>query len=233
MSSETERLFKDNITKKANSALAKNLLDAICEGEGAVKNLLFGDSELELYSAHGAYQEGMHNHCEGLKTHRVTEKRICKCLYYRNGQYYDPNECHKCMYKHRLKIVGSYQIADYEVPAYYYGAGIGEIDLIISDGKTKFATEVKPYKGNSESLLRMIAEIMTYTMGYPEGQYHKAIAFFEGTSQAEEFFKVDANIKKILEKANITVFCFRKVNERTYEICRLKFSADQTKSAVT
>ena len=30
-----------------------------------------------------------------------------------------------------------------------------------------------------ETLLRMIAEIMTYTDGYEEGVYKKAIAFFE------------------------------------------------------
>lgn len=39
--------------------------------------------------------------------------------------------------------------------------GIGEIDLIITDGKMQYDTELKPYKGNDETLLRMIAEIIS------------------------------------------------------------------------
>lgn len=223
MSSSTKKLFKDRITKRDKAVLAQELLDAINQGNDAVKNLLFGGTELELYSDHGSYREGMHNHCEGLKTHKVTEKRICKCLFYRNGQYFDSDVCRKCTYKSRSRIVGDYQITDYEVPAYYYGTGIGEIDLVISDRETKYAVEVKPPKGNRETLLRMIAEIMTYTMGYPEGAYQKAIAFFEGTAQAEEFYSETPNgkIKEILQKADIAVFCLKWIDERTYEICKL------------
>ena len=93
--------------------------------------------------------------------------------------------------------------------------------LIISNGKTRYATELKSYKGNEEKLLRMIAEIMTYTIGYPTGKYVKAIAFFEGTKQAAEFEKAAPEIKELLTKANITVFRLEKTGEKAYQICRL------------
>lgn len=214
--------FKDNkITKKEYTILAKELLNAIDMGEDALKKLLIGCENPELYSSHGTYREGDHNQCDGIPGSRFTEKRFCKCLYYRNGKYHDPEKCRKCDYADRFDITGNYRITDYEVPAYFYGKGIGEIDLIISDGKTQYATELKPYKGNEETLLRMIAEIMTYTIGYPAGKYTKAIAFFEGTNQAAEFENAAPEIKELLEKANITVFRFEKAGEKAYKICRL------------
>mgnify|MGYP001028973273 FL=1 len=221
MPGEERILFKDKITKKEYTVLAKELLNAIEMGEDALKKVLIGCENPELYSSHGTYQEGGHNRCSRLKGNRITEKRFCKCLYYRNGKYHNPEECRECDFKDRFNIIGNYRITDYEVPAYFYGKGIGEIDLIISDGKTQYATELKPYEGNEETLLRMIAEIMTYTIGYPEGKYVKAIAFFQGTKQNDEFEKAAPEIKELLAKANITVFRFEKTGEKAYKICRL------------
>ena len=221
MPGEERILFKDKITKKEYTVLAKELLNAIEMGEDALKKVLIGCENPELYSSHGTYQEGGHNRCSRLKGNRITEKRFCKCLYYRNGKYHNPEECRECDFKDRFNIIGNYRITDYEVPAYFYGKGIGEIDLIISDGKTQYATELKPYEGNEETLLRMIAEIMTYTSGYPEGKYVKAIAFFQGTKQNDEFEKAAPEIKELLAKANITVFRFEKTGEKAYKICRL------------
>jgi hypothetical protein len=221
MPGEERILFKDKITKREYTVLAKELLNAIEMGEDALKKVLIGCENPELYSSHGTYQEGGHNRCSRLKGNRITEKRFCKCLYYRNGKYHNPEECRECDFKDRFNIIGNYRITDYEVPAYFYGKGIGEIDLIISDGKTQYATELKPYEGNEETLLRMIAEIMTYTIGYPEGKYVKAIAFFQGTKQNDEFEKAAPEIKELLAKANITVFRFEKTGEKAYKICRL------------
>ena len=221
MPGEERILFKDKITKREYTVLAKELLNAIEMGEDALKKVLIGCENPELYSSHGTYQEGGHNRCSRLKGNRITEKRFCKCLYYRNGKYHNPEECRECDFKDRFNIIGNYRITDYEVPAYFYGKGIGEIDLIISDGKTQYATELKPYEGNEETLLRMIAEIMTYTIGYPEGKYVKAIAFFQGTKQNDEFEKAAPEIKELLAKANITVFRFEKTGEKAYQICRL------------
>lgn len=221
---EEKKLFKDRINKKDRAALAKELTGAIEAGENALLLLLLGTTEPELYSEHGSYgkeKQSGHNNCGGLRKNTFTEKRLCKCLYYRNSEFHNLEECSKCDFQDRFDVVGDYQILDYEVPAYYYGKGIGEIDLIISDGKNTYATEVKPNKGNNETLLRMIAEIMTYTIGYPIGKYEKAIAFFEGTKQAEEFEDMTPEIAELLKKAGITVFCFKEEERKKYRICRL------------
>lgn len=221
-----EKLFKDRINKTNSAALAKELINAIEAEEDALMLLLLGTTKPELYSAHGSYGKdgkNQHDHCGGLKKESFTEKRLCKCLYYMNGQYHNPEECRKCDFPHeyRHSIIGDYSIVDYEVPAFYYGDGIGEIDLVISNGKALYATEVKPFKGNNETLLRMIAEIMTYTIGYSVGKYEKAIAFFEGTAQAAEFERLTPEIAELLQKAGITVFCFKEEEGKKYRICRL------------
>lgn len=216
-----KKLFKDRINKTDTAILAKELLDAMDAGENVLLKLLFGTAYPEAYSAHGSYKEGQHNRCGRMDKNTFTEKRLCKCLYYRNGKYHDPEECSKCAFQDRFDMIGDYVITDYEVPAYYYGKGIGAIDLIISDGKKRYATEVKPYKGNDETLLRMIGEIMTYTVGYPVGKYKKAIAFFENTKQEEEFENPAPEITELLQKANITIFCFQKEERKTFRICRL------------
>lgn len=216
---DISHLYKERITLSDYDALLQELSDAISGGQSALTELLFGTLTPDVYSEHGTYQLGLHNHCAGLTTDRVTEKRLCKCMYYKNSTY--SKRCEDCAYTARFDLVGEYKIKDYEVPAFYYGDGIGEIDLIISDGSSLYATEVKPYKGNNETLLRMIAEIMTYTLGYPEGTYKKAIAFFEGTPQETEYERKEPATQELLAKADITVFRFVKTGEKTYQICKL------------
>ena len=219
-------LFKDSITLTDYDVLIQELTAAVEAGTSALRKLLFGTESPDLYSNHGTYQPGQHNHCEGLDSERYTEKRLCKCMYYLNSTH--SKCCDKCEFRDCFEIVGDYQITDYEVPAYYYGDDIGEIDLIISNDDTHYATEVKPYKGNGETLLRMIAEIMTYIEGYPAGTYKKAIAFFEKnrddgkkTKQQEEYESADPALFALLKKADITVFRFEEVSEKAYRICKL------------
>ncbi len=220
------QLFKEWITLTDYDVLIKELSAAIDGGTPTLRKLLCGTETPDLYSNHGTYQPGQHNHCVGLNSERYTEKRLCKCMYYLNSRH--SKRCDKCAFQDCFEIVGDYQITDYEVPAYYYGDGIGEIDLIISKDNIYYATEVKPYKGNNETLLRMIAEIMTYTEGYPAGTYQKAIAFFEKnrddgkkTKQQEEYEAADPALFALLKKADITVFRFEEVSEKAYRICKL------------
>ena len=217
------KLFKDRVNKKNEAASARELIKAIDAGEDALRLFLLEMIKPEEYSSHGRYREGDHDYCGGLATDTYREKRLCKCMYYRNRELQKPEECGKCAFplRYRYDIIGAYKIADYEVPAYYYGKGIGRIDLVISDGEMRYATEVKPEKGNSETLLRMIAEIMTYTVGYPAGKYKRAIAFFEGTKQEKEFQNQMPEIRELLQKADITVFCMKKEDGDRYRICRL------------
>lgn len=222
------QLFKDRITLTNYEALIKELSAAIESGTDLVK-LLFGTEAPDLYSNHGTYQCGQHNRCAGLtfsKNRNYTEKRLCKCMYYLNSKH--SKRCDKCKFGDRFELVGDWRITDYEVPAFYYGDGIGEIDLIVSKDDVHYATEVKPYKGNHETLLRMIAEIVTYTEGYPAGTYKKAIAFFEKnrdngakTAQQKEYEAADPSLLDLLKKADITVFRFEEVSKKAYQICKL------------
>lgn len=223
------RLFKESITLTDYDVLINKLSAAIDAGTSTLTKLLFGTETPDLYSNHGTYQREQHHRCAGLtysEKRNFTEKRLCKCMYYLNSTH--SRRCDKCAFRDRFEIVGEYQITDYEVPAYYYGSGIGEIDLIISGDGVLYATEVKPYKGNNETLLRMITEIMTYTEGYPAGTYHKAIAFFEKnrddgkkTTQQEEYESANPILFALLKKVGITVFRFEEVNEKRYRICKL------------
>ena len=61
MPGEERILFKDKITKKEYTVLAKELLNAIEMGEDALKKVLIGCENPELYFSHGTYQEGGHN----------------------------------------------------------------------------------------------------------------------------------------------------------------------------
>lgn len=168
------------------------------------------------------------------------EKRVCKCLYYYNK---DPRNCDReqnknCDYllrKRRYRIQpGEYSIRDYEIPPYSGVTGVGEVDLILEGpGGTLYATEIKPPKDNSESLLRMIAEIVTYTLcGFKyedkkTGEHIKtkrAIAFFEGSDQAKEYdqHKDNEDLRALLKEAEISVFCFQEIEgEKAYRICKL------------
>ncbi|MCI9447759.1 MAG: MBL fold metallo-hydrolase [Lachnospiraceae bacterium] len=72
MTSEESILFKDKITRKDYTILVKKLLNAIDMGEGSLKKVLIGCGNPELYSSHGTYQKGGHNHCDG-STQYATE----------------------------------------------------------------------------------------------------------------------------------------------------------------
>ena len=220
---EKSVLFKDHITKSDYAALVAELTRAVEAGGDTLKSLLFGSVEPDLYSKHGSYQPGQHDRCGGLIGDSFTEKRLCKCLYYRNGKYHRPAECEKCDFQERFDLIGRYKIADYEVPAHYYAPGVGEIDLVLTDDEdgVPYAAEAKPDRGNDETLLRMVSEILTYTLGYPAEKYQKAIIFFEGTAQEAEYDRADPAMRALLKKAGITVFRFEKRDAHIYEICRL------------
>lgn len=219
------KLFKNRITKTDYNALIKELSDANDGDTSSLMKLLFCTEKPKEYP--GKYKHKQHEKCKGLENEVSKEKRLCKCMYYLNSNY--PKNCDRCSYQDRFKIIGDYRITDYEFPAYYSGKGIGNIDLIISKDDIHYATEVKPYKGNGETLLRMIAEIMTYTEGYPVTKYKKAIAFFEKdrgdkgekTKQQKEYETADPALLELLKTADITVFRFEEAGEKAYRICKL------------
>ena len=151
-------------------------------------------------------------------------------MFYHNA----PNvktECdYPCIYKNFYKIVDSkYSICDYEDPPFYEGDGIGEVDLVLTDGKKYYATEVKPHhkdgvKDNNETLLRMIAEILTYT--YDNPKYEKAIAFFNNTNQEREYNALEENslLKQIIKEASIHVFLIKHIKGERSEFTMNKLN---------
>jgi len=220
MSSQNKHLFKERITKSGQAELAAQLKSALTSDEQTLMKLLFGEALPKEYA--GTYQEGQHNKCDGFAkiTANPYEKRICKCLYYHNSKH--PKRCETCKDPYQFDIIGDYRIVDYEVPAFYDGPGIGEIDLVLSGDEKLYAVEVKPPKQKTpESLLRMIAEIITYTVGFPEGKYRRAIAFFEDSPQEIEYQNCTPELPDILQQAKITVFRFEKHGGNVYKICKL------------
>lgn len=232
------KLFKDQIKKtpaKYTASIRKLSAALDDKDPTALKKLLCATVCPEKYR--GNYQLGNHNQCLPFTDGKnLLEKRLCKCLYYFNNSY--PKNCAQCTFSDRFKIVGDYQIVDYEVPAYYGGEkSIGEIDLILRQGSVDYATEVKPYhKNNREPLLRMAAEILTYTLGYPPGKYQKAIAFFEknrddgtATAQQLEYQAGSPLLFDLFKKAGITVFRLEEAGPDAYRICKLPFTAGPAK----
>ncbi len=108
---------------------------------------------------------------------RVTEKRICRCWSYFNKA--DRNQdCSTCNFKFKKKNLGKYEIIDYEVPTEFAMEQLGGIDWLLKKDNRLIATEVKP-PNSSETIVRMIAEILTYTVGT---SYSPAICFFKTTT---------------------------------------------------
>ena len=192
-----------------------------------LKELLFGEVELCVKK-----HKPNRSKCAGFPDHRTNgkdaEKRIGRCLFYKNMKGI-VKSCENCVLKECYNIKkGTYTITNYEIPAYYTGSGIGEIDLIISDENFDYATEVKPHtkeskKDNPETLLRMIAEILTYTYDFEEGKYKKAIAFFENTPQYKEYQEKNPKIRELIKLADINVFLFKETKENhvEYEIIKM------------
>lgn len=223
----SEKLFKDRTGDESYASLL-----AIWRKSSPERELdLLGVSDPKPYD--GNFD---HKSCDGLKPEQKPsdgkEKRVCKCLYYYNR---DPSNCDrnpKCDYllrKRRYRIQpGEYSIKDYEVPAYAKVTGVGNVDMILEakDGSL-YATEVKPPEDNPESILRMIAEIITYTLcdfKYKGKKARRAIAFFAGSDQETEYSqdKDNEDLKALLKEAKISVFCFREIEgEKAYRICKL------------
>jgi hypothetical protein len=95
---------------------------------------------------------------------RITEKRICKCFYYRNrcrkNSMCQKDNCKIKFFKKEYKL-NNCDVLDYEIPINYVTRKIGEFDLLIKYGNDSYAVEVKP-PNSKETILRMILEILTY-----------------------------------------------------------------------
>lgn len=104
---------------------------------------------------------------------KITEKRLCRCWNYYNKAFNE--QCSECKFGFKRKNVGSIAIIDYEVPTVFSMEQLGGIDWLLKEEDDVIAAEVKP-PNSSETIVRMIAEILTYTIGT---SYIPAICFFK------------------------------------------------------
>ena len=103
----------------------------------------------------GVKSKGVHmpNHigCTGCcDSGRVTEKRLCRCMYYFNTE--KDKTCATCKIKTKWKNVGRIAVTEYEYPTKYVLDNVGGIDLLFDD---VYAVEVKP-QNSDETLARML-----------------------------------------------------------------------------
>lgn len=223
----SSKLFKDRLHKSETPVQAQQLIDAIIKGSDDTKKLLFNTPNPDEYK--GKYILGNHRKCNGFHDEKdpdcTDEQRICKCLYYKASNH--SKVCSDCSYCNYPQVEGRYKILDYEVPSKYRAKGIKvkNIDLVISDTLDAnkdilYATEAKPPREDSpESVLRMISEIITYTI--EDSRYKKAIIFFENSPQDTEYKTLHPKVKELILLADITVFRIFKNNRGNFEICKL------------
>ncbi len=172
------------------------------------------------------YQEHFPKHecCSSIRrneTTKLTEKRICRCMYYFNE---NSKKCQNCLLEKKWKNLGKLQIIEYEWPTDTVRKKIGGMDLIVQNKVNKYALEVKP-KDSQESLTRMIAEILTYTQDCKYG-YLPGICFFENSLQMQDYYTyidnpdlkyilsfVPAFMIKVLKEGTICEFEIVKIGE--------------------
>lgn len=158
-----------------------------------------------------------HDICDAPETVRLTEKRICRCMYY----YGKKKElCDKCKLKKKWNNVGKLKITDYEVPMEYVVSRVGGVDLLIED---KYAAEIKP-EGSSETLVRMIAEILTYTA--IDRGYKPAICFFENSKQMKDFkaYREENNrdLKYLMQYISVFYISYTEREDESSIVCDYK-----------
>lgn len=160
---------------------------------------------------------------------RVTEKRLCRCMYYYNRRMENEKQqrkCAQCQFPARRNNQGDYEILDYEVPMEKVWGKVGGIDLLIREktGGPVYAVEVKP-ENSKEALGRMIAEILTYVeiSGYKACGYEvkPAICFFKDSVQWKDYqwLKETPEFRSLME--TISVF-FITHDEIGFAICRME-----------
>lgn len=120
------------------------------------------------------------------KNIRTTEKRMCRCMYYYNLRRNEERCNQNCNYPEKWMNISPYTIEDYEYPSKYVNKGIGGVDLLIHKEDKKYVVEIKPER-STETIVRMIAEILTYVMDVNFKDYEPAICFFKDSKQDKDY----------------------------------------------
>ena len=181
------KVYKDNPVVNHRSKLKKQM-EELAKIVRQAEQSMNKRETLRKLLINGLESKGEHipNHvkCEGcFDSGKVTEKRLCRCMYYFNAD--KEKVCDACNIKAKWKNVGLSVVTEYEYPTKYVLDNVGGIDLIFDN---VYAVEVKPQNSN-ETLVRMFAEILTYTIDY---DYKPAICFFEDSKQMSDYKRLRA-----------------------------------------
>ena len=211
---------KDNINHRSEKEYGDNirlLADAIRKDDkspGALREFLLSGG-VKLAATH----RPSHAACDYKSSDniRVTEKRLCRCMYYYN---LTPRQspCESCGFPCKRKNTGSFKICDYEVPMPDVWENVGGIDLMLREASRPgifYGVEVKP-PSSRETLVRMAAEILTYTqisggraVISPEQTvpFLPGLCFFEGSAQDKDYgkYRDDPDFRVILTRVSVFV----------------------------
>lgn len=148
----------------------------------------------------------------------ISEKRICRCW-----NYFNKPECNRictsCTFEFKKENVSNYEIVDYEVPTVFAMKQLGGIDWLLKREEKIIAAEVKP-PNSQENIVRMITEILTYTIDTP---YTPAICFFIKNIEGEPSkpyvdymrYKDDKNFQFIKQRTELKVL-YITYDEKTF-----------------
>ena len=198
-------LYKDNPEVNHRSKLREQIKE-LAKGVRLAEHSPDMKEALRKWLLNGVESKGIHipNHsgCIGCcDSGRVTEKRLCRCMYYFNTE--KEKICTTCNIETKWKNIGRIAVTEYEYPTKYVLDNVGGIDLLFDD---VYAVEVKP-QNSGETLVRMFAEILTYTIDYG---YKPAICFFEDSKQMKDYkqLTLEGNEDLIYLCSFIKVFYF-------------------------
>lgn len=227
-------LYKDNLEKKTitdGEEIEKKELKRLAYSIEDLENILLNGHKLSEFQSNND-SKPVREKCPRSDKEDTNsdndEERIIRCLYYRSNDKC-PND--KCSYKKKYVIDKGcgFVAQDYQVPSDKKVPGVGKIDLVLKNIKDNklYAVEVKrDGRENNENIVRMIAEILTYTIvtkEYHYGDYkeHKekmfpAIGFFEGSLQQTNYENLEKNqdLLKIIDSTKLKVYLFKNKHDK-------------------
>ena len=229
--------YNECLGKFDESTLIDKYRKAKKTGDAEFTKLLLGNETIEENGSN--YQEGDHGNksynglCFKIKDNanqKCDEKQIIKCLFV-NSLKVNKTDCNGCPLQDKRRYVrGDFTIVDYEVPICARTFSKSNIDLLLKETNSNimYAVEVKPPIGNDNSILRMVAEILTYLYVLketrPKLNYKPAIGFFEGSLQEKYYGNMSDKLSQFIVEEGISVFCIKEDTKKSdsYYIEKLK-----------
>ncbi len=215
-----DKLYKDyqKINCREKRVYASNLIEISNFIRQSYKDPTFLEEKLLWKKIQKDEQNPDHSKCAGKISDDTKEKTICRCMYHYNSTNTDKSACKSCSLKPKWHNVSNdVDILEYEFPTTKKYENVGGMDLIFEYKRQIYACEIKP-ENSTETLARMFAEILTYTLDTKRLEQESfmkkrkpkpAIGFFENSKQHKEFDKYKTELKEdmdiICEKISVFI----------------------------